>query len=91
MVLAIISKMCNWYQSRNDDYVSPVVRGMAAPRGTGGRQRILDDDEIRALWKASADMRTFGAIVKLLLLTGQRRDKVAKFRGRQMGDPNRAA
>ena len=30
MVLAIIRKMMNWYQSRNDDYVSPIVRGMAA-------------------------------------------------------------
>ena len=46
---------------------------MAAERA---RRRILDDAEIRAMWTASADLGTFGAILKVLLLTGQRRDKV---------------
>jgi integrase len=39
-------------------------------------KRILDDDEIRAVWKAADDGGTFGALVKVLLLTGQRREKV---------------
>ncbi|HEX5865040.1 MAG TPA: hypothetical protein VF014_12430, partial [Casimicrobiaceae bacterium] len=39
-------------------------------------KRILDDDEIRALWSVADGMGTFGALVKLLLLTAQRRDKV---------------
>jgi integrase len=41
--------------------------------GDRKRKRILNDDEIRALWKADG---MFGAIVKVLLLTAQRRDKV---------------
>jgi hypothetical protein len=42
LVLAIIRSMCNWYQSRNDDYTSPVVRGMVrAKPGERARRRIL--------------------------------------------------
>jgi hypothetical protein len=81
VVLAIIRKMMNWYATRNDDYSSPIVRGMH--RHNGGdhkRKRTLSDDEIRAVWTARADAGTFGALVKTLLLTGQRRDKVATMR-----------
>ena len=75
MCLAVISKLTNWYQSRNDEYTSPVVRGMRRSNGTK-RDRILNDDEIRAVWKACDEMGTFGAMVKVLLLSAQRRDKV---------------
>ena len=50
---------------------------MAAERA---RRRILDDDEVRAVWAACADLGTFGAILKILLLTGQRRDKVVTMK-----------
>jgi integrase len=39
------------------------------------RERTLEDSEIAIIWKASADDQ-FGRIVKLLLLTGGRRDEV---------------
>jgi integrase len=79
--LAIIRKMMNWYASRNDDYSSPIVRGMH--RHNGGdhkRKRILGDDEIGAVWKACGKIGTFGALVKTLLLTGQRREKVVTMK-----------
>ena len=76
--LAIFSKMANWYAAREDDYRSPVVKGMR--RGTPmKRNRILDDDELRAVWKQAEDNGTFGALVRLLLLTGQRKEKVASY------------
>jgi integrase len=79
--LAIISKMTNWYQSRNDDYVSPVVRGMRRSNGSEHkRKRTLDDEEIHAVWKGADEMGTLGGIVKLLLLTAQRREKVATMK-----------
>ena len=77
MVLAVISKMTRWYQARNDDYVAPVVPGMKRANGSK-RNRILDDDEMRAVWAACEG--TFGAMVKTLLLTAQRREKVATMR-----------
>jgi integrase len=43
------------------------------------RDRVLSDDEIRAVWDACLD-DDFGAIVKLLLLTGQRREEIAALR-----------
>jgi len=86
MVLAIISKMCNWFATRNHDYSSPIVRGMRRSKTNGGRDRILDDDELRAVWNACADMGGFGSIVKVLLLTGQRRDKVGTMKWDDLKD-----
>jgi integrase len=78
-VLAIVRAIMNWQASHLDDYVSPIVRRMARTKpAERKRERILDDDEIRALWLHLTG--TFGAMVKLLLLTGQRREKVATMR-----------
>jgi integrase len=81
MVLAILSKLMHWHETRNNDYVSPIIRGMGrySPADRRGK-RILDDDEIRALWKACDDAGTFGALVKTLLLTAQRKSKVATMK-----------
>ena len=77
LTLAVFSSMANWYAAREDDYRSPVVRGMK--RGaSSGRNRILDDDELREVWKRAEG--TFGAFVRILLLTGQRKEKVAAMR-----------
>lgn len=76
--LAIIRKLMHWYQARNDDYASPVVRGMNRykPADRKGK-RVLNDEEIRAFWVCTAEMGTYGALVRLLLLTAQRCTKVA--------------
>jgi integrase len=64
-----------FFAGRNDNYASPLIRGMK--RGTNTlRERVLNHDEIRMLWKAASDGSRFGAVVKLLLLTAARRDKV---------------
>jgi integrase len=44
------------------------------------RDRVLTDDEIRAVWNACDPSDDFGAIVRLLLLTGQRREEIAALR-----------
>src|SRR5262249_60022350 len=47
--------------------------------------RALSDDEIRALWQAAASLGTFGALVRLALLTGLRRGELAQLeRGRDL-------
>ncbi len=84
-VLAIIRGIMNWHQSCNEDYVSPIVKGMKRNKPKA-RDRILDDDEIRALWKAAVDAGTFGAIVKILLLTAQRREKIATMRWEEISN-----
>jgi integrase len=41
------------------------------------RDRVLSDDELRVVWKATAGPGSFDAIVRVLILTGQRREEVA--------------
>ncbi|WP_221230866.1 tyrosine-type recombinase/integrase [Sphingobium subterraneum] len=76
-VLAMLSKLFNWYAARSDDYVSPIVRGMRRSSvRLRVRKRILNDEEIRVLWVAAQSTGTFGAFARVALLTGQRRSKL---------------
>lgn len=40
------------------------------------RTRVLTDDEIRRIWAASKKMSKYGALVRLLLMTGQRKSEI---------------
>ena len=72
LTLAIIRKVMNWHASRSDDFLSPIVRGMARTIEQA-RDRILSDDEIRKVWAANSGI--FGAYVRFLLLTAARRNE----------------
>jgi len=79
IVFSIIRKIMNWHALRTDDYVCPIARGTR--RAKTSRNRVLDEGELRALWKACDECNgTFGAAVKVLLLTAQRKQKVAEMR-----------
>jgi integrase len=47
--------------------------------GLPSRERVLDSGEIKRIWAACGD-DDFGAIVRLLLLSGQRRNEIADLR-----------
>ena len=73
--LAYLRSCFNWQQSRDDQFVSPIIRGMARTTTKElERDRVLTDDEIRAIWKATSE-GVFGALVRFLLLTAARRDE----------------
>jgi integrase len=73
--LAIIRKVMNWHAMRSDDFLSPVVRGMGRTQHSAqARERILTDNELRAIWRAEG---WFGDYVRFLLLTAARRNEVA--------------
>lgn len=55
---------------------NPVV-GTNAPAIEVRRDRVLSRNELRAVWNACPAIDDFGRIVRLLILTGQRRDEVA--------------
>ena len=80
-VLGVLRGLMNWHAARVDDYAPPIVRGMRRddPHARK-RARILDDDEIRTLWAAAETSVPFGAIVKLALLTAQRREKIVSMK-----------
>jgi integrase len=78
--LAALSKFFAWLCERDIITASPCT-GVKRPSDEHARERILSDDEIRALWLAcDAIGAPAGACVKALLLTGQRRSEVAGMR-----------
>jgi integrase len=74
--LAIITGMANWYARRDDEYNSPIIRGMRRREGDR-RDRILSDDELRLIWKADGFLGNF---IKFAIITGQRKDKYLTMR-----------
>ena len=85
--LNIVRSVMNWYASRHDDFNPPIVRGMRrqSPHAQA-RTRILTDDEIRAIWRAAETDGTFGALIRIALLTAQRREKVRTMRWDDISD-----
>ena len=47
------------------------------------RQRVLSDDELATIWNALDDGDDYAALVRLLILTGARRDEIARLRWRR--------
>jgi integrase len=78
--LSAIKKLMNWYVMRGDIETSPVAL-LRPPTPEIPRDRVLNDDEIRAIWQHSAtEDYPFGPFLKLLLMTGQRRTEVSAMR-----------
>jgi len=79
-VLAAVRKMCSWSVDRGIITASPCT-GIKAPTAERSRDRVLSDDELRGVWTAcDAIGWPFRDLVRLLLLTGQRRDEVGRMR-----------
>ena len=84
---AYFRKALAWYAERDDHFNFTAVFVRAEPRANAkdrARTRILSDEEIRVLWPL-LDAGTFGALVKTLLLTAQRRDEVAHMSRGEIG------
>jgi integrase len=76
-----LRSIAGWVQSRDDSYRHPFVRGMRrVPAHVHQRSRTLSDEELCTVWQAADGAGIFGDIIKLLLLTGQRREKVYKLK-----------
>jgi integrase len=79
--LAIIRRVLNWYELRNDDFSSPIRRGMSRTKThERARARVLTDDELRTVWRTAEGQGAFGRMVRFLLLTGARRTEAAGMR-----------
>jgi integrase len=50
------------------------------------RERVLFDDELAALWRATDGAGPFNGIVRMLILTGQRREEVAGMTWAELSD-----
>jgi integrase len=78
-VYMALRRLFSWHAARDDEFRSPIVRGMRKT-STTRRARILTDDELRAVWKAAERVGVFGHMVRFLLLTATRRNEVAEMR-----------
>ncbi|WP_293873313.1 tyrosine-type recombinase/integrase [Sphingomonas sp. UBA978] len=87
-VFAILRRLFRWAVGRGDIERSP-MEGMETPPPVKARDRWLTDDEIPRVWNAAPSChRCFGPIVRLLVLTGQRREEVTGLMWQEL---NRAA
>jgi integrase len=80
-VLAMIRVVMSWHESHSDDFTSPIVRRMARTSSAArARQRVLNDDELRAIWKAADELKTpFARLMQFILLSGARRNEAARM------------
>jgi len=86
--LGILSKYFNWLVARDVITASP-VHGVEMPGVEKARDRLLDDDEIAALWRVCADEGIVGAAVRIMLLTGARRTEVSAMRWAEIDQEKR--
>ncbi len=78
--LAAIKRMFKFAVSRGWMEGNPAAAAEKRAKEVA-RDRVLSDDELRALWEASEALgHPFGPLVKVLLLTAQRRSEVAAMR-----------
>jgi len=78
--LAAIKKLMNWCIDRGIIETSPVA-ALRAPTKEIARDRVLGDQELIAIYDAgSSEGFPFEPLLKLLILTGQRRGEVAGMR-----------
>jgi len=74
---AQLSAFYTWAMPRLDRMVANPCRDAGRPDKPEARDRVLDDDELAALWRvAEAEPEPWGPALKLLILTGARRNEV---------------
>ena len=77
-VLSTLRRMAAFVQARDEDYKLPFTKNMRrVAKKDRDRSRILDDVELRTVWRHAEGAGAYGALVQLLLLTAQRLEKIA--------------
>ena len=75
---AALSALYAWAIGEDLCVANPVI-GTNKAKEAGPRERVLSDAELAAVWNAAGDT-DFGWIIKLLILTGQRKEEFASLR-----------
>ena len=84
---AHLSAFYTWAMTQGIVEQNPVI-GTEKPKLPKSRERVLTDAELAAIWRACGD-DAYGKIVKLLMLTGCRRDEIGGLRWSELA-PDRA-
>ena len=81
----VLSALFTWAMKEGLCDANPVLGTNDPSAGIPSRDRVLNDREIHAIWNACQD-DDFGRIVKLLMLTGCRREEIGGLRWEEV-DP----
>jgi integrase len=85
-MLATLSSMFAWLLQHRRVETNPCA-GVHRPEPSQARERVLRNDEIRWMWKACDELgEPFAAIVRQLLLLGQRLNEVAGMRREELSE-----
>jgi integrase len=77
IIYAYLRAAFNFWMLRDSKFKSPIIKGMVK-ENTKLRTRVLKPDEIADLWRVLEGMPAhYAACVKVLLLTGCRRNEIA--------------
>ena len=90
--LATLRAFFGWCMEVEQEFitVNPCAN-FKAPSPTVSRDRVLSDDELTQVWNAAEKIDwPFGRLVQLLILTGQRRDEVARMRWSEIDENAKA-
>ena len=89
-VFAHIRAAFTWQAAKDKHFKSPIDRSLVrkkTPTEKRGRTRVLDDEELRGVWRALGETpECFRNIVRLLLLTAQRRNEVSQVTAEEIAE-----
>lgn len=74
-----LHRLFKWAKGRDIIDANPFA-DMEKPGGAVRRDRVLTDEELVKVWRASDQLGAYGPAIKLLILTGARREEIAKLR-----------
>jgi integrase len=80
-----LSTVFRWAMARGYCTHNPVI-ATSNPDPKTQRERVLSDAELRKVWNACEDGSDYSTIVRLLILTGQRRTEVGGIRWSEFND-----
>jgi integrase len=82
--LGWLKGLCNFAVERGVLDVSPIA-GIKPPAAETARDRVLSDDELRAVWEAADALEpVYAGFIKLLILTGQRLREVSEMEWKEI-------
>jgi integrase len=84
--LSITSRIMNWHARNSDTFTPITIKGMALLKAKErARTRILSDDELRAVWRATeGGAGPFPPLLRFILLTACRRNEAARMSWREV-------
>jgi integrase len=87
---AVLSSLFTWAKGKRLVTSNPCA-DLDRPSEERSRDRVLDDKELRKVWLAASELgHPHAGIVKLLILTGQRRNEIADLRWSEVDLEERA-